>query len=42
VTIPVLQIRSADLVGNVMRAAAFERRYALDKLGKPIDREDGR
>jgi len=35
-----LQIRSADLVGNVMRAAAFERRYALDKLGKPIDREE--
>ena len=35
-----LQIRSADLMGNVMRAAAFERCYALGKLGKPIDREE--
>ena len=35
-----LEIRSADLVGNVMRAAAFEYRYALSKLGKPIDREE--
>jgi putative endopeptidase len=35
-----LQIQSADLVGNVMRAAAFERSYALAKLGKPIDREE--
>jgi putative endopeptidase len=35
-----LEIRSNDLVGNVMRAAAFEYRYALGKLGKPIDREE--
>jgi putative endopeptidase len=35
-----LQIQAADLVGNVMRAAAFERSYALGKLGKPIDREE--
>ena len=35
-----LEIRGADLVGNVMRAAAFEYRYALGKLGKPIDREE--
>jgi predicted metalloendopeptidase len=35
-----LQIQGADLVGNVMRAAAFERCYALGKLGQPIDREE--
>jgi predicted metalloendopeptidase len=35
-----LEILSGDLVGNVMRAGAFEYRYALNKLGKPIDREE--
>jgi putative endopeptidase len=35
-----LEILGADLVGNVMRAAAFDYRYALGKLGKPIDREE--
>jgi predicted metalloendopeptidase len=35
-----LEILSADLVGNVMRAAAFEYRYALSKLATPIDREE--
>jgi putative endopeptidase len=35
-----LEIIRADLVGNVMRAAAFDYQYALKKLGKPIDREE--
>jgi putative endopeptidase len=35
-----LRIESADLVGNVMRAAAFDYEYALNKLGKPIDRDE--
>ena len=35
-----LGIQSDDLVGNVMRAAAFDYHYALGKLGKPIDREE--
>ena len=35
-----LEILRADLVGNVMRAAAFDYQYALNKLGKPIDREE--
>ncbi len=33
-----LEIRSNDLVGNVMRANRFEFNRNLDKLGKPIDR----
>ncbi len=33
-----LKIDGADLVGNVQRATAFEYRYELGKLGKPIDR----
>jgi putative endopeptidase len=35
-----LEIASGDLVGNVMRAAAFDYAYALNKLGKPIDRDE--
>jgi predicted metalloendopeptidase len=35
-----LEIVTEDLVGNVMRAAAFDYRYALSKLGQPIDREE--
>jgi predicted metalloendopeptidase len=35
-----LLIRRDDLVGNVMRAAAFEYHRNLDKLGKPIDRDE--
>jgi len=29
-----------DLVGNVMRATAFEYRRNVDKLGKPLDRDE--
>jgi predicted metalloendopeptidase len=35
-----LRIRRDDLVGNVMRARAFEDARELAKLGKPIDREE--
>ncbi|MCW1249181.1 peptidase M13 [Acaricomes phytoseiuli] len=35
-----LQISSEDLVGNVRRAAQFETRRQLAKLGRPIDREE--
>jgi predicted metalloendopeptidase len=35
-----LAIKSDDLVGNVMRTATFARNYNLNKLGKPIDREE--
>jgi predicted metalloendopeptidase len=35
-----LEIRADVVVGNVMRAALFDYRYAVNKLGKPIDREE--
>ena len=35
-----LQIRRDDLVGNVMRARAFEDARDLAKLGQPIDRDE--
>jgi putative endopeptidase len=35
-----LSIRPDDLVGNVMRANGFEYQRNVDKLGKPIDREE--
>jgi putative endopeptidase len=35
-----LEICCDDLVGNVRRANAFEWRRELDKLGKPVDREE--
>ena len=35
-----LQIRDADLVGNVMRVDAFEDDRQLAKLGRPIDRDE--
>jgi putative endopeptidase len=35
-----LTIKSDDLVGNVMRAATFAHNRNVDKLGKPIDREE--
>ncbi len=35
-----LQIVRDDLIGNVIRATEFEYRYDLNKLGKPIDREE--
>jgi predicted metalloendopeptidase len=35
-----LVVRPDDLVGNVRRAAEFNYDYQLNKLGKPIDREE--
>ncbi len=35
-----LEIRRGDLVGNVARGDAFEYQRGLNKLGKPIDREE--
>lgn len=35
-----LEIVAGDLVGNVMRARAFEHDRNLNKLGKPIDRNE--
>ncbi len=35
-----LTIDGAELVGNLMRSAAFEHAYQLGKLGKPIDRDE--
>jgi putative endopeptidase len=35
-----LEIRAADLVGNVVRAGLFDYQYALSKLGRPIDRDE--
>jgi putative endopeptidase len=35
-----LEIRRDDLVGNVQRATAYEWNRMLDKLGKPVDRDE--
>jgi predicted metalloendopeptidase len=35
-----LAVKRADLVGNVMRSRAFAHRYAVGKLGKPVDRAE--
>ena len=35
-----LQIRRDDLIGNVMRANAFEHQRNVRKLGKPVDRDE--
>ena len=35
-----LEIRRGDLLGNVMRANAFEWQRGINKLGKPIDRAE--
>jgi predicted metalloendopeptidase len=35
-----LKIDRDDLVGNLMRTRAFEHRHEIDKLGKPIDRDE--
>jgi predicted metalloendopeptidase len=35
-----LQINADDLIGNVMRAQRFEYRRQVNKLGKPIDRDE--
>lgn len=34
-----LVIRSGDLFGNVKRVRAFERRYQLERLSRPVDRQ---
>jgi putative endopeptidase len=34
------EVRADDLVGNVMRAAAFELNRSLTKIGQPVDREE--
>ena len=35
-----LEIQRDDLVGNARRSAAFELAYNLNKLGKPVDRQE--
>lgn len=35
-----LEIKADDLVGNARRAAEFALNYQLDKLGKPVDRDE--
>ncbi|MCU0708928.1 MAG: M13 family metallopeptidase [Pirellula sp.] len=35
-----VQMDANDIVGNLMRLAEFEHQYALNKLGKPIDRTE--
>ena len=35
-----LDIKRDDLAGNAMRAREFAHRYAVDKLGKPVDRSE--
>jgi predicted metalloendopeptidase len=35
-----LKIVRGELVGNVMRAAVFDYQYNINKLGKPIDRDE--
>lgn len=34
-----LMVKRDDLVGNVLRSRDFGHRYAINKLGKPVDRE---
>lgn len=35
-----LELKADDLVGNVRRASAFEQDFELNKIGKPIDRDE--
>ncbi|WP_151837739.1 MULTISPECIES: M13 family metallopeptidase [unclassified Acinetobacter] len=35
-----LEIKDGDLIGNVIRAREFEHQDSLDKLGKPVDRDE--
>ena len=35
-----LEIKNNDLIGNVIRSREFEYQYELNKLGKPVDREE--
>ncbi len=37
-----LEIRAGDLVGNVQRAAKFAVQYELDRLNRPVDRDEWR
>jgi len=37
-----LEIKPDDLIGNLRRAEEFEYQYDLNRLGKPIDREEWR
>lgn len=35
-----VDIKNDDLIGNVIRSREFEHQYALNKLGKPVDRDE--
>ncbi|MCS4297957.1 MULTISPECIES: M13 family metallopeptidase [Acinetobacter] len=35
-----LEIKNNDLIGNVIHSREFEHQYALNKLGKPVDRDE--
>ncbi len=35
-----VRVEADDLVGNLMRLVEFEHQYELNKLGKPIDRDE--
>jgi predicted metalloendopeptidase len=35
-----LEVRPADLIGNLMRSARVENQRMLDKLGQPVDRDE--
>lgn len=35
-----LEIKNNDLIGNVIRSREFEHQYSLNKLGKPVDRDE--
>ncbi|MCP5928105.1 M13 family peptidase, partial [Klebsiella pneumoniae] len=35
-----LHIAKNDLVGNIIRASEFRYQYELNKLGKPVDRDE--
>ncbi|MGS0743834.1 M13 family metallopeptidase [Glaciimonas sp. GG7] len=35
-----LTIKKEDLIGNIMRANNFEYQHNIDKLGKPVDRDE--
>ena len=37
---PAVVVERGDFEGNVRRAAAFEFERALDKIGKPVDRDE--
>lgn len=34
-----LQVAKDDLIGNIMRSRVFEFQFAMNKLGKPVDRD---